>query len=514
MGQRSVKENNMDKIIVKHSRIEIHNYEMGDCRKLEYIFSIWKPVEHKTIIKAIEYDRERKVLTIPRGVDVSYIENLFQCDAVMDRKCDEFVDREPIPIKYLTRDEDQLKTLKFLLGKDEYYYTKTKSQLSVNNNTGTGKTFVAVASICFTGRRAIIITSNIDWLNQWREKIKEYTPLTDNDIYTITGAGSINKILTKDPLQYTIFLASHTTLKSYGDKHGWDSVGNLFKYLKCGYKIYDEAHLYFDNIYRIDYHTNTKRTLYLTATAERSDRDENDIYQLYFKNVPSIDLFNPEEDPHTHYNALHFNSHPSAYEINDCRNAYGFNRIAYTNYVIETENFNKLLMVLIDMGLNISGKILIYIGTNHAITEVYENIIAQFPFLKDHIGIYTSLTKTDKSEQLKKKFILSTTKSCGAANDIADLACTINLAEPFKSPVLARQTLGRTRGDNTMYIDVVDEGMYYCKRYYKDKKPIFNRYAKSCHDVFMDDYELDKRFNELLKKYDNKVLMCSRVFDK
>lgn len=504
----------MNKIIVKHSRIEIHNYELGDCKKLEYIFSIWKPVEHKTITKALEYDREHKILTIPRGVDVSYIENLFQCDAVIDKKCDEYKDIDPIPIKYLTRDEDQLKTLKFVLGMDEYSYTKTKSQLSVNNNTGTGKTFIAVASICFTGRRAIIITSTIDWLNQWREKIKEYTPLTDKDIYTITGAGSINKIFNKNPLDYTIFLASHATLSSYGDKHGWDSISALFKHLKCGYKIYDEAHLYFDNIYRIDYHTNTKRTLYLTATAERSDRDENDIYQLYFKNVPSIDLFNPETDPHTHYNAIHFNSHPSAYEINKCRNAYGFDRNTYTNYVIETENFNKLLIILIDMGLNINGKVLIYIGTNHAITEVQENIIYQFPFLLGHVGIYTSITKSSKAEQLKKKFILSTTKSCGAASDIPDLACTINLAEPFKSPVLARQTLGRTRGDNTLYIDVVDEGMFYCKRYYQEKKPIFNRYAKSCHDVFLDDFELDKRFNDVIKKYDNKVLMCSRVFDK
>ena len=27
------------KILVKHSRIEINNYELGDCPKLEYIFS-------------------------------------------------------------------------------------------------------------------------------------------------------------------------------------------------------------------------------------------------------------------------------------------------------------------------------------------------------------------------------------------------------------------------------------------------------------------------------------------
>ena len=31
-----------------------------------------------------------------------------------------------------------------------------------------------------------------------------------------------------------------------------------------------------------------KKTIYLTATPERSNNDENNIYQLYFKNIPSI----------------------------------------------------------------------------------------------------------------------------------------------------------------------------------------------------------------------------------
>ena len=53
----------MEKIIVKHSRIEIHNYDLGDAPRLERSFSIWKPVEHKTITKALEYDRENRIET-------------------------------------------------------------------------------------------------------------------------------------------------------------------------------------------------------------------------------------------------------------------------------------------------------------------------------------------------------------------------------------------------------------------------------------------------------------------
>lgn len=503
----------MDKIVVKHSRIEINNYELGDSKKLEYIFSIWDPVRHCSYTKGISYDYKNKVLILPRGIDISYIENIFGCNAVIDKSCDEYVNCEPIPIKYLTRDEDQLKTLKFLLGKDEYKFTRSKSQLSINNNTGTGKTFVTIANICFTGRRAIIITNSLEWLEQWKARIKEYTPLQDKDIYMIVGAGSINKLFCKDPLEYKIFLASHSTLKSYANKNGWEAVGGLFKYIKCGMKVYDEAHLYFDNMCNIDFYTNTKRTIYLTATPERSDSEENTIYQLYFKNIPSIDLFNPESDPHTHYTAIHINSHPTPIDINNCKNAYGFNRVNYCNYFIDTDNFDKLLIILVDMILSINGKALIYIGTNYAIKEVYDKIVIQFPFLKNHVGVFTSMTTENRTEQLHKKIILSTTKSCGAATDIKDLAMTINLAEPFKSPVLARQTLGRTRGDDTMYIDVVDSGMYHTKRYYKEKKPIFNRYAKSCCDVMMSDEELDKRCDQVVKKYNDNKVMCTRVFN-
>ena len=43
------------------------------------------------------------------------------------------------------------------------------------------------------------------------------------------------------------------------------------------------------------------------------------------------------------------------------------------------------------------------------------------------------------------------------------------LNEPFNSPVLARQTLGRTRANNTLYIDVVDTGFRTLMIYYRNK---------------------------------------------
>lgn len=504
----------MDKIVLKHSHIEINNYELGDCPQLEYIFSVWDPIYHASFPKGIEYDQEHKKLYLPRGIDIGYLKNMFMCEPVVYKIPDPYVIGQPIQIKYLTKDDRQLEILKFILGKDKYAYTISKSQLSINSSTGSGKTFVTVAAICFSGARTIIITSSINWLEQWKARILEYTPLDEKQIFMIAGSASINKIYCRDPLEYQIFLASHSTIKSYGDRNGWDKVEDLFKYLQCSMKVYDEAHLYFDNMAKIDFHSNTKKTLYLTATPARSSKEENTIYQLYFKNIPSIALFDENTDPHVNYVSVHFNSHPSPYDIRKCRNQYGFDRIKYVSYIVKRPYFLNLVTVLVDMVMNKNGKILIYIGTNEGIKAVYNHICSEFPFLAPYVGIYTSLTKTDKESNLYKKIILSTTKSCGAASDIYDLRCTINLAEPFRSPVLAQQTLGRCRANDTMYIDVVDQGFFFTKKYYAAKKPVFSQYAKSCKSVHMSDDEIQSRAEAIREKYGTKKIMCMPIYTK
>ena len=123
----------MDKIVLKHSRIEINNYDIGDSPNLEYTFSVWDKTYHTSRLLAIEYDEEKRQLRIPRGVDISYIKNLFFCEPVVNRCPDPYTNTDPIQIKYLPRDERQFKILKFILGKQEYAYTKTKSQLAITS---------------------------------------------------------------------------------------------------------------------------------------------------------------------------------------------------------------------------------------------------------------------------------------------------------------------------------------------------------------------------------------------
>lgn len=491
-----------NKIEAKHTCTVIHNYRKGNCVKLEHFFSMWDKAYFRYYPKAIRYDQDKKELIIPRGYPLKRLEFLFNSRAFVNRSCDPYDFGLQLKLRYLPRDMVQKEAISFITGKGKYSYTAAKSQLAINLNTGAGKTYVTVVASAILGLRAIMITSSLDWIRQWKDRITEYTDTQPNEIYELVGSASIAKVLNgmvhiKD---YKYILASHQTIKSYGDKYGWNKVGELFCLLRVGIKIYDEAHLDFDNICDIDFSTDTYKTLYLTATPARSDRDENVIYQASFQTVPAIDLFNDETDPRTNYLAISYTSHPTPMDVERCKNLYGFDRLAYCSYIIHKPEFYKLIRSLIELILK-KGKTLIYLATNEAIMTVYVWLCHSYPELANDIGIYTTLIKDkqQKRSMLDKMIILSTTKSCGAAMDIKGLKMTIVLAEPFRSEVLARQTLGRTRDNNTDYVEIIDRGFFAMTNYYKAKYPIFQKYALSMSFSKLSDYDLDDMYYKALR---------------
>ncbi len=503
----------MSKIILKNTSIVINDYELGDCPKLERYFSTFDPITFTQSFKAMDYDELNRKLYLPRGIDLFILRKLFDEEPIRDFDSDPFERTSPIRVKYLPRDDVQKETVRFILGIEGYFDNAKRSQLSVNLNTGKGKTYVTIASIAYWSARSIIIASTVGWLEQWENCFCEYTDIHYNEILTISGSADIHKILNgiTDPMKYKAFLITHSTIHSFGVKYGWDRISELFIKLKVVMKVYDEAHLNFDNIASIDFHTNTKKTLYLTATPARSNSEENFIYKLYFKNIPSIDMFDPDNDPHTRYTALRFNSRPSPNDMRQCvNNMYGLNRNSYTGYIVQQEEFYNLLYILLDKIIKVGGKTLIYIGTNEAIFVVKDWIELNYPEFRDNVGIYTSVIPKDiKQEQLEKPLILSTTKSAGAALDIKDLRTTVVLAEPFKSEVLARQTLGRTRNEGTDYIEVVDDGFIQISKFYNAKKPIFRKYASSCKEIKLSYNTLIEEAAKLIKERE-KILFNDR----
>lgn len=499
----------MNKIEVRNSCIVINDYNWGDCPKIENQFRIYERITHQFLYLGIWYDEEDKRLYLSRGIDVWYVEDCIGAKAVYTKDYYKYDYIGNAKLKVGPRDDRQKEILRFCVGQGEYKNTEFASQLSVNANTGFGKTYISIATIAYFEIKSIIITYSVNWLNQWKERIQQYTGIKANEILLISGSASINRLLKmEDTSRYKIFMITHSTIKSYSTKYGWKAIGKLFEHLKIGIKIYDEAHLNFVNMAMIDFYTNVYKTYYLTATPIKSSEEENRIYNLYFKNVKAITLFDKEVDPHTKYIAIKFNSNPSVFDISECKNAYGLDRNKYINYLVNKPEYFRLLTIIMDLALKTDGKVLIYIGTNAAIMVTYKYLMMRYPELGGNIGIFTTLVSKEEKELNKdKKIILSTTKSAGASMDIDNLKMTVVINEPFKSHVLARQTLGRTRADNTFYIDCVDLGFNQLRRYYNYKRPVFDEYALSCSEIFIRQPDLEYRYNDIVSKRNQEKTM-------
>ena len=509
-----------NKILVTNTAIIVNDYKLGDAPSLEDPFKVWDPITHKLNMFGIYYDTDNKRLYLPAGMD------LWRVRKALNKQYYKRIQNTPfktidINMKYPPRDREQIESLKFTCGLDEYGDNLYCPSLSINLATGKGKTYCSIATIAYYKIKSIIITGSNSLLSQWKDEIVKYTSLDENQILQISGTPMINMIFSgksNKANNAAVYLVSHGTIYSYANQYGWDKINQLFTYLGIGLKFYDEAHTFYENILMTDYFTNVYKTFYVTATPGRSARSENFIYKISMKNIPSIDLFDEEKDPHTAYVALKYNSHPTPQQVSACKGKYGLDRMKYIDYITKNPNFYAMLRIVMELVLKCNGRVLMYIGTNEGILRVYHWIATNYQEFMGDIGIFTSLVSSEeKLEEKKKRLLLSTTKSAGLGEHIEGLKMTIILAEPFKSDILAKQSLGRTRDNNTTYIELVDIGFMYTKKYYLDKLPTFNKYATSVSDTLIDSYELKRRSENIINERnslgENPFIFYDKRFD-
>jgi hypothetical protein len=164
------------------------------------------------------------------------------------------------------------------------------------------------------------------------------------------------------------------------------------------------------------------------------------------------------------------------------------------------ENFDFISRIVMDMVYHIPGKKMFFFATNNSIVFFYQWLICNYPELQNDIGIFTSINE-NKAAAKDKTYILTTSKSAGAAVDIPDLMVCVNMAEPTKSPPQNKQRFGRTRAYNSYYIDVVDTSLKVISNYYKQSYLMFEKYALDCRDVVFSQTQLkNTAFNVMYKR--------------
>ena len=186
-------------------------------------------------------------------------------------------------LKTEPRDNIQKKAISFLVGTDKFKKSFGYSQLSLNLDTGAGKTYCVIASLCILKCKTIIISHTENIKEQWISSIEKFTSIDKRRVLNISGTKILENF--EDSSKYDIYLVNHRTIQQYAKKYGWDKINDLFKKMQIGIKVFDEAHIEFGSILNIDFHTNVFKTFYLTATFERTDISEDRVFKLCFKNI-------------------------------------------------------------------------------------------------------------------------------------------------------------------------------------------------------------------------------------
>ena len=478
------------------------------------MFAVWNFMTYQYDYLGIHWDPTRRVLYLPRGMEIHKVERLLRRRLVIMKEYDKWESTGPVMLKYLPKNDVQKKACRFILGLAEYNYTKDYSQLCINLMTGKGKTYVTIASIMYDEAKFIVITGINGWLKQWEDKFIEYTNFKKKNVCTIHSK-TIDAILNDDYdlSKIKMFICNHKSIKSYGDTHGWDKIDLFFKKIKVKYKVFDEAHLYFDCLAMIDYHSNTYKTLYVTASPFRSNSKENEIYARYFEYVPNIELYDKERDAMTEYVSIHYNSHPTPTQQAMCRNKFGFVRPAFVDYCIHNESFWKMVyIVFCEAIVNNPGRTLLVSETNNGLPAIKEWIEEYFPEFIGQIGVFNGESKEEERAEAKKKRIVITNRQCGGTClDIPELGICFPLLVPAKSKVTAQQLFGRVGREGTvlprfLFIELVDEGFKKLKEYLANKMPVYMKYATSVKKVIYRDYDMNMAYKKHMEARTPKLI--------
>lgn len=467
---------NKPKIEVRHTSIHIHDYELHDSEVLEKKLSVYDQQRYRYNMKAAQWDPESKTLFIPRGIDINFLEKIFSTPASMVYESDP---AEPLSIrcKVAPRDNLQRDAIAFLIGAEKYKYTKKYSQLLLNLPTGKGKTYVMTTALQFIGERAIIIVPNEKLKKQVIDTFLKMTNVGKEFIIDIKGKNEINRIFKQSLPKYKIYVTCHGTLISHAKRDGWDSVEKFFKHIKVGVKIYDEAHLYFDNILKIDFHTNTKRTIYMTATFKRSDYSENILFNTCFKNVVRFGYDVEEIRKHVMYAGIQYNSHPSLDTQTFMVTNMGFNKIRYSDYQVKQDTFFDALDYAIKYFRRYEGKIMVLTSTIDAVEKIKDFIDENYKDLSVS-SYHSKLSDEDKEKSFIADIICSTPKSAGTGADIPGLR-TVIMCESYASEIQAEQVSGRLREysstDSTFYVELIDIGFPKVYKMWRNRLPFFKK---------------------------------------
>lgn len=355
------------------------------------------------------------------------------------------------PIFFKPRNDKQIRTVDYL---------NNNSEACLKLSTGSGKTKCTINHILSNNLKAIILCHNSKIMSQWEEAIKEMTVLSDEDLYCVSGNYSKKKLLRAK----IVIISNKTVSARIKSEKMIEFLTDMFN-CRFDTTVIDEAHLALEanNLWLMNVYT--PNVYILTATPNRSNRQEDDLIKFIYPIHNTLEIIEYEQPVRTVFYT--FDSKPESkdnYYV--CLSSkYGLDKNNYFKYIKRDNNFLSyfnMLSGIIDRIRSKYGngiKFLITGLTIENLNMLYAEL-SKFPVNK--INRYYGEFMEDTRAGDDTNITLTIMSTIQAGYDVSDLNVVINLV-PVSSPALIIQLKGRLartfEGKNlAMYIALVDTG--------------------------------------------------------
>lgn len=448
----------------------------SEFKKMRNAFSLYDKVQHKYTFSA--YTIIDSDVYIPATVSVNSISSIFPKKQITKNFISTAkADTISYNLKNQPRNELQIEAIKFL---EKMKNDNENRSRFLSLETGSGKTYITINFISKLKKKSLVIVDSIDLANQWKEQFLYHTDLKPDDIVILSGQESVDKE-SKNP-SAKIYIAIHRTLSNMLSEDN-NSVNVLMNKLKIGFRVFDESHVEFGNICRINSLSNVEYTLYLTATPNRSRFTDDSLYSKIFGKVL---FFNGKLISNEKYHTVvlyKYNTLPGIDDKATVKTQYGFSTPKWANYIVNNA-YDIFLEALEDILtkfklLERDKKIAIMLPTLELIEKIKNDLLENHPDLD--IGVFIgSVSKNKRKNELDKKIIITNDKIFEKGIDDQDLEILINFV-PFGSIVKTEQIIGRLRnreGKSSILIDCTDYGFIECINQLKLRKRFYKKKAK------------------------------------
>lgn len=346
-------------------------------------------------------------------------------------------------------------------------------------NTNAGKTYISINAISRMKSNAIILVDTLTLGRQW---VEEFNKHTNTDLAQLIDASDIENDAVGNG---HIFIITEQSIGSLMLKD-YHKLDEFITEKQIGIKIFDESHARFHDLTRINCVFNTARTIYLTATFDRSYTEVKQWKEI-FSGVRKMVEKTEERYREVHLVRFKTGPSPTEFELNYVVGLQGASSTLWGKYLIRKEDKLRrpLLSPVIDELLsrfNIKPKnnrtLCIIVPMN----EICDRLSEHFINKGFTVGIYTSdeAKKFTAKEIFNHQIVLTNSSMFAKGIDIPSIKWLMNFTS-VSSLISLEQVVGRLRGkesdnDNRVYIDCSDASFGEAfikqqktrKRYYKN----------------------------------------------